>query len=78
VGEANDYVGKSMTGGDIVILPPRNSPIASEEAVIMGNTCLYGATGGRLLADGKAGERFAARARVYQPSGRRLPAWRPR
>jgi glutamate synthase (ferredoxin) len=61
VGEANDYVGKSMTGGELVVVPPSNSPINSEEAVIMGNTCLYGATGGRLLADGKAGERFAVR-----------------
>jgi hypothetical protein len=53
--------GKSMTGGELVVVPPANSPISSEEAVIMGNTCLYGATGGRLLADGKAGERFAVR-----------------
>jgi len=60
-GEANDYVGKSMAGGEIVIKPPHNSPIVSSDAVIMGNTCLYGATGGELYANGKAGERFAVR-----------------
>jgi glutamate synthase (ferredoxin) len=60
-GEANDYVGKGMAGGDIAIQPPTDCPIPAEEATILGNTCLYGATGGRLLADGRAGERFAVR-----------------
>ena len=60
-GEANDYVGKGMAGGEIVIVPPPASPFAAEEASIVGNTCLYGATGGRLFVLGRAGERFAVR-----------------
>ena len=60
VGEANDYVGKGMTGGEIVIMPPRARFDAAEQ-VIAGNTVLYGATGGLLLARGRAGERFAVR-----------------
>ncbi len=60
-GEANDYVGKGMGGGEIALLPPENSPFESHENVIMGNTCLYGATGGMLFAAGRAGERFAVR-----------------
>lgn len=60
-GDANDYVGKGMAGGQLVIYPPKNSGFASHEAVIIGNTCLYGATGGKLFAAGTAGERFAVR-----------------
>jgi len=60
-GEANDYVGKGMAGGEIVIRPPRAFQGRSHRNVIMGNTALYGATGGRLLAAGRAGERFAVR-----------------
>ncbi len=60
-GDANDYVGKGMAGGKIVIRPPKGSAFASSETTIMGNTCLYGATGGRLYAAGLAGERFAVR-----------------
>ena len=60
-GDANDYVGKGMAGGKIVITPPRNSHFKSQDATIIGNTCLYGATGGKLLAAGLAGERFAVR-----------------
>ena len=60
-GDANDYVGKGMTGGEIVIWPPANSRFASNENTIIGNTCLYGATGGTLLAAGMAGERFGVR-----------------
>ena len=60
-GEANDYVGKGMAGGEIVIRPPADSPCLSKETPIIGNTCLYGATGGRLFAAGTAGERFAVR-----------------
>ncbi len=60
-GEANDYVGKSMTGGQIIIAPPSDAPYASEENTILGNTILYGATGGQLFAAGRAGERFAVR-----------------
>jgi glutamate synthase (ferredoxin) len=60
-GEANDYVGKGMSGGEIVVRPPADAPFAWHENVIMGNTVLYGATGGRLFAGGRAGERFAVR-----------------
>ncbi len=60
-GDANDYVGKGMTGGKIVITPPAGSALQSQESAIVGNTCLYGATGGKLFAAGTAGERFAVR-----------------
>lgn len=60
-GEANDYVGKGMAGGRIVIRPPANARYAAHETPILGNTCLYGATGGELYASGQAGERFAVR-----------------
>lgn len=60
-GDANDYVGKGMAGGRIVIRPPQGSAFKSHEATIIGNTCLYGATGGKLFAAGRAGERFAVR-----------------
>ncbi len=60
-GDANDYVGKAMNGGSIIIAPPTGVPYASEESAIIGNTCLYGATGGQLYAAGRAGERFAVR-----------------
>ena len=60
-GDANDYVGKGMAGGEIVIYPPKGSTFASQQTAIIGNTCLYGATGGHLYAAGTAGERFAVR-----------------
>ncbi len=60
-GDANDYVGKGMTGGKLVITPPKGSPFKTQESAIVGNTCLYGATGGKLFAAGTAGERFAVR-----------------
>ena len=60
-GDANDYVGKGMHGGEIVIYPPYDAPYFAHDNVIMGNTVLYGATGGRLFAAGRAGERFAVR-----------------
>ncbi|WP_127959643.1 glutamate synthase large subunit [Serratia microhaemolytica] len=60
-GDANDYVGKGMAGGLIVVRPPVGSAFRSFEASIIGNTCLYGATGGKLFAAGRAGERFAVR-----------------
>ncbi|MET0331711.1 MAG: glutamate synthase large subunit, partial [Dyella sp.] len=60
-GEANDGVGKGMAGGRIVVRPPADSPFASQDAAIIGNTCLYGATDGELFAAGRAGERFAVR-----------------
>ncbi|MFP1733839.1 glutamate synthase large subunit [Lonsdalea quercina] len=60
-GDANDYVGKGMAGGMIAIRPPVGSAFRSHDASIIGNTCLYGATGGKLFAAGRAGERFAVR-----------------
>nr|WP_297459767.1 glutamate synthase large subunit [uncultured Halomonas sp.] len=60
-GDANDYVGKGMNGGKVVIVPPRESAFQSHESAIVGNTCLYGATGGKLFAAGTAGERFGVR-----------------
>ncbi len=60
-GDANDYVGKSMTGGQIVIAPPADAGFAACKNTILGNTVLYGATGGQLFAAGRAGERFAVR-----------------
>jgi len=61
IGDANDYVGKGMAGGKLVIYPPANVSYKSHETTIIGNTCLYGATGGKLFASGLAGERFAVR-----------------
>ncbi|MBD1892845.1 glutamate synthase-related protein [Coleofasciculus sp. FACHB-SPT9] len=60
-GEANDYVAKGMHGGEIVIKPPQSATYDPAQNVIVGNTCLYGATGGIMLANGQAGERFAVR-----------------
>ena len=60
-GDANDYVGKGMAGGRLVIHPPKASTFEARETSIIGNTCLYGATGGTLYAAGRAGERFAVR-----------------
>ncbi|WP_423771018.1 glutamate synthase large subunit [Pseudomonas sp. NLJ1] len=60
-GDANDYVGKGMTGGKVTIVPPVGSPFETQHSAIVGNTCLYGATGGKLFAAGTAGERFAVR-----------------
>jgi len=60
-GDANDYVGKGLSGGTIVIRPPTAAPRKSNENTIIGNTVLYGATGGKLFAAGQAGERFAVR-----------------
>ena len=60
-GDANDYVGKGMTGGKLIITPPKGSVFESRDSAIVGNTCLYGATGGKLFAAGTAGERFGVR-----------------
>ncbi|XGB40653.1 MAG: hypothetical protein LVT47_09535 [Cyanobacteria bacterium LVE1205-1] len=60
-GEANDYVGKGMHGGEIIVKPPTVATYNPADNVIIGNTCLYGATGGTLFANGQAGERFAVR-----------------
>ncbi len=60
-GEANDYVGKGLSGGRIVVYPPRGSTFAPEENIIIGNVALYGATSGEVFFNGVAGERFAVR-----------------
>ncbi len=60
-GDANDYVGKGLSGGIIVVKPPMGSPLVAADNVIIGNTVLYGATDGHLFAAGRAGERFAVR-----------------
>ncbi|MBW7055230.1 glutamate synthase large subunit [Paracoccus bogoriensis] len=60
-GDANDYVGKGLSGGTIVVRPPMASPLVAHENTIIGNTVLYGATAGYLFAAGRAGERFAVR-----------------
>ena len=61
VGDANDYVGKGMSGGCISVAPPKGVSYKACDSVVMGNTCLYGATGGQLFGAGQAGERFAVR-----------------
>ena len=60
-GEANDYVGKGLSGGRLVVFPPRGSNFAPEENIIIGNVALYGATSGEAFFNGVAGERFAVR-----------------
>ena len=60
-GEANDYLGKGLSGGHIAVRPPVDSRFAAEENAIVGNTLLYGATGGEVYINGRAGERFAVR-----------------
>ena len=61
IGDANDYVGKGMAGGQLIITPPPTAAYSTKSSTIIGNTCLYGATGGVLYATGLAGERFAVR-----------------
>ncbi|MFK7941866.1 MAG: glutamate synthase large subunit, partial [Paracoccaceae bacterium] len=61
MGDANDYVGKGLSGGVITVRPPLNSPLVPHENTIIGNTVLYGATAGKLFASGRAGERFCVR-----------------
>ncbi|MCB2103733.1 MAG: glutamate synthase large subunit, partial [Rhodobacteraceae bacterium] len=60
-GDANDYVGKGLSGGTVVVRPPMASPLDAGDNTIIGNTVLYGATDGHLFAAGRAGERFAVR-----------------
>lgn len=60
-GDANDYVGKGLSGGKIAVYPCEESPLVPEENVIIGNVALYGATGGEAYIRGRAGERFAVR-----------------
>jgi glutamate synthase (NADPH/NADH) large chain len=61
IGDANDYVGKGLSGGRLIIRPFPSAPFAAEEQIIAGNTILYGATGGELFCRGRVGERFAVR-----------------
>jgi glutamate synthase domain-containing protein 2/glutamate synthase domain-containing protein 3 len=60
-GDANDYVGKGLSGGRIAVYPPKNSRFVAEENILIGNVVLYGATGGEAFFSGVAGERFAVR-----------------
>ncbi|MDD2618497.1 MAG: glutamate synthase subunit alpha, partial [Bacteroidales bacterium] len=60
-GEANDYVGKGLSGGRIILLPPKGADFVPENNTIAGNTLLYGATDGEMYINGRAGERFAVR-----------------
>ena len=61
VGEANDYVGKGMAGGRIIVQPEDNIQFEPGDNALVGNTCMYGATGGKLFVNGRAGERFCVR-----------------
>jgi len=61
LGDANDYVGKGLSGATIIVRPRPSSPLVPHENTIIGNTVLYGATSGKLFASGQAGERFAVR-----------------
>jgi glutamate synthase (NADPH/NADH) large chain len=61
MGDSNDYVGKGLSGGTIIVRPSPSSPLTSQRNAIIGNTVLYGATAGKLFAAGQAGERFAVR-----------------
>ena len=60
-GDANDYVGKGLSGGRVIVYPPRESSFLAEENILVGNVCLYGATGGEAYFRGRAAERFCVR-----------------
>ena len=60
-GDANDYVGKGLSGGRVVIYPPKQSSFVAEQNILIGNVCLYGATGGEAYFRGRAAERFCVR-----------------
>jgi glutamate synthase (NADPH) large chain len=61
VGDANDYLGKGLSGGKIIVVPPKDSILKPEENIIVGNTLMYGATSGEVYINGMAGERFCVR-----------------
>ncbi|MEM8902422.1 MAG: glutamate synthase-related protein, partial [Actinomycetota bacterium] len=61
VGDANDYLGKGLSGGRIIVRPPEDAPLVAEENIIAGNVILYGATGGEVFLRGRVGERFCVR-----------------
>jgi len=60
-GDANDYVGKGLSGGKVIVYPPKDSTFNSEEEIIAGNVCGYGATGGEMYLSGRVAERFCVR-----------------
>jgi glutamate synthase (NADPH/NADH) large chain len=60
-GDANDYMGKGLSGGRIIVVPPKGTTLVPEDNIIVGNTLLYGATSGEVFINGKAGERFCVR-----------------
>ena len=60
-GDSNDYVGKGLSGGRIIVYPPQNSSFKAEENILVGNVCLYGATSGEVFLRGQAAERFCVR-----------------
>ncbi|HEV2133093.1 MAG TPA: glutamate synthase large subunit [Terracidiphilus sp.] len=60
-GDANDYLGKGLSGGSLIVYPPKTSPFLPEESILVGNVVLYGATSGEAFLNGIAGERFAVR-----------------
>ena len=70
-GDANDYVGKGLSGGKLVVYPPRQATFVAEENIIIGNVALYGATSGEAYFRGIAGERFAVRNSGAHRGGRR-------
>ena len=70
VGQANDYVGKGLSGGRLAVVPEPDLGADASRQAIAGNTCLYGATGGRLHLVGRAGMRFAVRNSGARPSSR--------
>ncbi len=60
-GDANDYVGKGLSGGRLIVFPPRESSFVAEDNILIGNVCLYGATSGEAYFRGRAAERFGVR-----------------
>ena len=75
MGDANDYVGKGLSGGRIAIYPSADSPLVPEENIIVGNTVLYGAIAGECYFEGVAGERFAVRNSGATPSSKGGRPW---
>ena len=70
-GDANDYVGKGLSGGKLIVYPPRAATFVAEDNIIIGNVALYGATSGEAYIRGVAGERFAVRNSGAHRGGRR-------
>ena len=70
IGDANDYVGKGLSGGRVIVRPPDDVLFLPEDNVIAGNTMLYGATAGEVYLRGRVGERFCARNSGASPSSR--------